>query len=1512
MKSYIEECVRIMNNEYMNNPKRIKSDYNREREAIEVYKGRELLELIQNADDELLDGMGKEVRLSFINNILTVSNNGSPFSEDGIDSLMYSNNSSKSKKKDVIGNKGTGFRAILGWANEIKIRSGDLNIRFSDTYAQRVLKEILNNSSNTKTNEEYSAATLVFPEWIDSDEKSGYTTDVSINIHEEESIIKDINKQLDDIDGELLLFLNRTEELCIETEARTVCFIKKYLDENRILIEKYINNILEEKQEWLLNCKNGEFEGKYFSIIIAYNADGLKQKRPVLYSYFPTDVEFPFPVLLHANFNLNSDRNHLIKGNKANRHILEQACKLLIDTALKLTKDEVSYAALLVLAPQRQVTKELSDYRFDEMLLEEIRHSKVFPTVNDQYIEFERKPKFYTSQLSLFLEGEGFDDLLINTENKVICSLIKRLNNGYYPIYDFDELVKKINKWSKSHVADMNSMEKHVYCAIGLLDDYFREMKTQKKMPLLIFDTEGNLVSNEKSIFLRDRNANISTPPNFAQIKFMHPDMRSLFEQITKVGGRKLDGRGLSIKLGTFGVKEYNTPRIIEKMNTVIKKNLDNGKVSRAVGFCELEMKWMWNNRQLLESAGEKIKIYFLTRNGEVKLSDHLYIGKEYGNQVCENLFKGLYVNKFVADIRKHIDTKESTNQEIINFLQTLGLDIYPKQRTKTVRVDKDYKRKLFGLLYFPYNLEGTVFKNLDDMVRRVNNIIAEVTVIEELEDILRNCHTQHIIEWIKADSSLMQILYTKNEIRDSKIKVIWDLKQYHRNLPVDKIYAYIYWVFECIPWIEVGDKRYKVSECIMSKIGRVLQPLLIEPELDVYITNIEGSKSRIRSYYQYMLGNLGIVNDFSELPIKKIYEVLSILPERNDCEAIAKRFYAALIKSDRIIIDEELDCDSYNSFMKSGKVLCNTGYQSIQDSWYLDGKSICDKIANTYNLIEISKRQNSGKIKRLLGVKKLLLKGEVVGKPEIHSENTIFQQDFKIYKTMAFCYRIDNATKDEAKRFADLEIILCIDLSAKYTEKVIELDDYDFILKDTKTFYLKVPKALRTLDEMKQNVSFAAAIANVLCSFIDVTESFAAFRELFGVNNQSRRELIHQVFEDDEILDRAKHELNYSEDTRDEFIRIVSKCTGYEIKEIEEVAKDIDFNNISAIYNTKPIISCFKKMGLDVENYNAESPSTQIDLYNYYQAELVKLRPQYENSYKIHQYYRLKVRGLEEKKKLVELFLSYEYIQVKIINSIHYDCEKELISRLGIDKDLEDIDLISLYNKNCTMWKKGLQNSTFVDEFLNNSSNMSYIYFGEFDELTKIYNEFVVSQVAFEEELENDDDIKPEIVYPNTSPTSHEARNDGKKGKKSTGFTGSRNLERIGLKGEKKVYDILKKQYPSARWVSENAKIMEVNPEGRAGLGYDIEYTDENGGRIYIEVKTSKTNEIVFYMSENEFDFAQKHDSEYKIYYVSEVCSKQPKIFVLENVFDNNHFNYEKYALDTKKEYKIMASLDQ
>ena len=142
---------------------------------------------------------------------------------------------------------------------------------------------------------------------------------------------------------------------------------------------------------------------------------------------------------------------------------------------------------------------------------------------------------------------------------------------------------------------------------------------------------------------------------------------------------------------------------------------------------------------------------------------------------------------------------------------------------------------------------------------------------------------------------------------------------------------------------------------------------------MDVYIKDIDGSKSKIRSEYEYILGKLGVESDFADLFFEKLYRLLMVLPEVNSDGTIAKRIYAALARTERDFSDDDLACQAYKEFMISGKVYCNTGYQRVADAWYFDGKNVCEKIANTYNLIEIPKRQNSTRIKRMLGVKKVV-----------------------------------------------------------------------------------------------------------------------------------------------------------------------------------------------------------------------------------------------------------------------------------------------------------------------------------------------------------------------------------------------------------------------------------------------------------------------------------------------------------------------------------------------------------
>lgn len=95
------------------------------------------MELLQNAADAA-EGLteGGKVLVRLHEGILTVANTGEPFTEAGLDSILYSNLSPKHGQQNKIGAKGLGFRAVLGWAERVVIRSGGLHIASSKDYVR--------------------------------------------------------------------------------------------------------------------------------------------------------------------------------------------------------------------------------------------------------------------------------------------------------------------------------------------------------------------------------------------------------------------------------------------------------------------------------------------------------------------------------------------------------------------------------------------------------------------------------------------------------------------------------------------------------------------------------------------------------------------------------------------------------------------------------------------------------------------------------------------------------------------------------------------------------------------------------------------------------------------------------------------------------------------------------------------------------------------------------------------------------------------------------------------------------------------------------------------------------------------------------------------------------------------------------------------------------------------------------------------------------------------------------
>ncbi len=140
----IRELAASQVENYLRQPAELVGQYNREISALDGYRGRQLLELLQNADDAGVDASaGCTLLLSLSRERLVVANSGRPFSPKGLTSLVISDCSPKQLDRNrFIGCKGLGFRSVLTWTDRPLISSGPYDVCFDRARAARVVERL--------------------------------------------------------------------------------------------------------------------------------------------------------------------------------------------------------------------------------------------------------------------------------------------------------------------------------------------------------------------------------------------------------------------------------------------------------------------------------------------------------------------------------------------------------------------------------------------------------------------------------------------------------------------------------------------------------------------------------------------------------------------------------------------------------------------------------------------------------------------------------------------------------------------------------------------------------------------------------------------------------------------------------------------------------------------------------------------------------------------------------------------------------------------------------------------------------------------------------------------------------------------------------------------------------------------------------------------------------------------------------------------------------------------------
>src|SRR5207302_131182 len=94
--SWLAEQEAITSEEYCRNPKRLLADHGNETSATRDYVGREVLELLQNANDAAIEaGVQGRVRVELHPGGLLVANTGAVSTREGVDSLRLAHLSPK-------------------------------------------------------------------------------------------------------------------------------------------------------------------------------------------------------------------------------------------------------------------------------------------------------------------------------------------------------------------------------------------------------------------------------------------------------------------------------------------------------------------------------------------------------------------------------------------------------------------------------------------------------------------------------------------------------------------------------------------------------------------------------------------------------------------------------------------------------------------------------------------------------------------------------------------------------------------------------------------------------------------------------------------------------------------------------------------------------------------------------------------------------------------------------------------------------------------------------------------------------------------------------------------------------------------------------------------------------------------------------------------------------------------------------------------------------------------------
>jgi hypothetical protein len=1063
---------------YKNKPKLLIADYRRERATARDYEGREILELLQNANDQAaeLEQPGKAF-IELSPEGLIVANTGLAFSVGGVASLQTSHLSPKrGSHKRLIGNKGLGFRAVLNWSKTPIILSNALTIAYCMGHAKRKLAELCSGSAELarlveteqRAGDELILPLLSFPLYSTSgdllddldDERSrklferceallieGYDTVIGMPFYTT-GAYEAASTQIGETRPEVLLFAEYLSELSFRRDGEAPVTWR------RVEKEEVTEVIANDKPlgKWNIHRTAGEVPASIvesdqqgatgYEIVVAVPVEGSSTSSP-LFSYFPTNITLPLPLVCHATLELEQNRKHIQQGRAVNSYVLGKLAGILAEIAEEVASRETNdpWAGCSLLIQLGDYPDDLKRERFLDKLIVFAKDRAIVPTLGGKPVK-PPEARFVPGADASWLPKEVFPEV-VPIGQPTSGQFLRLLS---VPPLSAEEIKERIIN------SEGLSTDERVALARGLTDQVIlRGAYTSA----LFVDTSGQSLYDNMRVFLAPGGGEAPGLPEWADIRFLNDDMRTKLARAL----RTRDVRELQQKLSGFGLLEYSLANVIRALVAEANRAERAHPEDREVYQTDL-LRAVFELYVADASGGkrpdypERSPLLLRNQRGDLAGAASLYLGRDFGTEgeITEALYGAWALEKMVDP--DWFSNLTDSLEQLPDFLQWVGVAQWPRS-VEEPNPDGAYLQHVLRSIKFPTTFGDKVVESAG---KAFSPFLSKVQSVEGLDGILGNAEPDAIVAWLSRDDRALA--WSRPAPEHASLKA-YPSRVHNPRSYMGLVPHYVRWRLETTSWLRSSNgDALRPKDCVLGE--RAIEDLFLRPAMP---------DSWTLGRYGIQQGDIlegwrraGVLTSLAYLERDEIYAKLLELPQRSPDGKLARPLYHWLLDASEVALGEE--GPNQKEFLSRGKMwgrgANGQGYFPISELHHADVEGLPEALLRKLKIVDLRKRVGSVKVEKLFGVKPIDRAG--IQQRVIHKGVAFGASDaaesFQTAKPYLYKLRVSQTGQlAQLQTLKDLRLELCWTLRAGLSFEG-ELIEYDVPvwgwLIEEKTLYVR------------------------------------------------------------------------------------------------------------------------------------------------------------------------------------------------------------------------------------------------------------------------------------------------------------------------------------------------------------------------------------------------------------------------------------------------------------------------